>query len=115
LLGGCAAAVIGVGAGVLISQEMLDNNSYVAQLNVDSERAWSTTKTSISHASLKPVDVDNEERRIQAEVDGAQVTVAVETYDLDKSIVRVTAKKYGVNNGEIAKMVLDRIVLDLEG
>jgi len=42
------------------------------------------------------------------------VTVSVDTYDLNRSTLRVSARKYGVNNGEIAKMVYDRILQELD-
>jgi hypothetical protein len=111
---GCAAAALGVGAGVLISQEMMDNNIYVGQLNSDVNKVWSSAKTTLSHSSLKPIDVDNEVRTATAEVDGAKVTINVETYDLNRSLLKVTAKKYGVNNGEMAEMMFNKIVGDLE-
>ncbi len=110
----CAAAALGVGAGVLISQEMMDNNIFVGQLNSDVNKVWSSTKTTLSHSSLKPIDVDNDVRTATAEIDGAKVTVTVETYDLNRSMLKVTAKKYGVNNGEIAQMTFNKIVADLE-
>jgi ferredoxin len=56
----------------------------------------------------------DDQRKAVADVDGAKVTVTVEAYDLDRTTVRVAAKKYGVNNGEIAKMVLERILTDLD-
>ncbi len=114
LFTGCAAAALGVGAGVLISQEMMDNNIYVGQLNSDVNKVWSSAKATLSHSSLKPIDVDNEVRTATAEVDGAKVTINVETYDLNRSLLKVTAKKYGVNNGEIAEMMFNKIVGDLE-
>jgi hypothetical protein len=40
--------------------------------------------------------------------------VSVETYDLNRSTLRVSAKKYGVNNGEIAKMVYDKIIHEVD-
>ncbi len=110
----CAAAALGVGAGVLISQEMMDNNIYVGHLNADVNKVWSTTKTTLSHSSLKPIDVDNEVRTANAEIDGAKVTVHVETYDLNRSLLKVSAKKYGVNNGEIAELTFQKIVAALE-
>lgn len=110
---GCAA-LLGVGAGVLITQEMLDNQTYVARLELGSERMWPSAKTTLSHLSLKPIDVDDDLRVAIADIDQAKVTVAVETYDLNQSILRVSAKKFGVANGEIAKMVLDKILDDVD-
>jgi hypothetical protein len=114
LFTGCAAAALGVGAGVLISQEMMDNNIYVGQLNSDVNKVWSSAKATLSHSSLKPIDVDNEVRSATAEIDGAKVTINVETYDLNRSVLKVMAKKYGVNNGEIAEMMFNKIVSELE-
>jgi hypothetical protein len=113
-LSASCAAVLGVGAGVLVSQEMLDNQSYVARLDLGSSRVWPSAKTTLSHMSLKPIDVDDALKSAVAEIDQAKVTVSVETYDLEQSLLRVSAKKYGVDNGEIAKMVLDKILADLE-
>ncbi|MFN0243695.1 MAG: hypothetical protein ACKVWV_12455 [Planctomycetota bacterium] len=112
---GCVAAALGVGAGVLISQDLTNNNIYVGQLNTDSNKLWASTKTTLSHISLKPIEVDNDTRTATADYDGAIVTVNVETYDLNRSQLKVAAKKYGVNNGDIANNVFNRIVSDLEG
>lgn len=110
---GCAA-ILGVGAGVLISQEVIDSQTYIARLQVSSQRLWPTAKATLSHMSLKPLDVDDDIRVLIADVDQAKVTVAVETYDIEESVLRVSAKKYGVANGEIAQMVLDKVIDDLE-
>lgn len=111
---GCVAAALGVGAGVLVSQDLTNNNVYVGQLNTDSNKLWASTKTTLSHMSLKPIDVDNDTRTATADIYGASVTVNVETYDLNRSQLKVAAKKYGVNNGEIANTVFKRIIADLE-
>lgn len=112
LLQGCIAVAGAVG-GVLLGQEVLRDEVYSGFIDVDANRAWSTVKTTLNNASLKPIDVDDDTRKAEAEIDGARVTVTVETYDLNRSTFRVSAKKYGVSNGEIAKSVFDRIVADL--
>ena len=109
----CVAAGAAV-AGVLISQEVLDNNIYVATLDRDADTVWASTKVALSRASLKPIDTQEDIRQATAEIDDAKVTVGVETYDLNRSTLRVSAKKYGVNNGEIAKRVYDKILNELE-
>ncbi len=60
LLGGCAAAVLGVGAGVVISQEVAENNSHVAHLNEDPARVWVVTKSTLSHLASEPIHVDED-------------------------------------------------------
>lgn len=106
---GCAA-LLGVGAGVVISQDMMDNNSYVAQLKEDVNVAWAVAKSSLSHQASKPIDVDEDLRVATATIDDAKVTVSIEAYDLNQTRLTVSAKKYGVANGEIAEMVFNRIL-----
>lgn len=112
-LSGCLALGVGA-AAVIVSQEVLDNNIYVATLDRDANEVWASTKVALNHASLKPIDVQDDVRQAVADIDDAKVTVNVETYDLNRSTLRVSAKKYGVNNGEIAKMVYDKILHELE-
>jgi hypothetical protein len=109
LLTGCAAAAIGVGAGVIASQEMLDNDTYVSYVNKDVRDVWPTVKSFLSDASLDIIEVDDEPRVAKAKIDGASVTVAVEAYDVDKSMMRVSARRFGVNDGEMAGIIMERI------
>jgi hypothetical protein len=113
LLSSCGA-LLGVGAGVVISQEALDNNTYVAQIDRDADLVWATTKASLSHQSEELIEVDEDIRQVEAVIDGATTKVSVEVYDLRRSVVRVSARKFGVANGEIAEMVLDKLLADLE-
>ncbi|MFN0008721.1 MAG: hypothetical protein ACKVXR_12535 [Planctomycetota bacterium] len=113
LFSGCVAAAAGV-AGILISQDVLDNNIYVATIDRGADDVWTSTKIALNKASLKPIDVEDDVRQAVATIDDAKVTVNVETYDLNRSTLRVSARKYGVNNGEIAKMVYDKILHEIE-
>ena len=110
---GCLAAGVGA-AAVLVSQDVLDNSVYIATLDRGPDQVWTSAKVALNHASLKPIDVQDDVRQAVAEIDDAKVTVNVETYDLNRSTLRVSAKKYGVNNGEIAKRVYDKILSELE-
>ncbi len=110
---GCAAVGVGA-AAVLVSQEVIDSNTYIATVDRDVDRVWTSAKVALNHASLKPIDVQDDVRQAVADIDDAKVTVNVETYDLNRSTLRVSAKKYGVNNGEIAKRVYDKILNELE-
>jgi hypothetical protein len=113
LVSGCAA-VIGVGAGLIISQEMLDNNTFVTHLNSPVSKVWPTCKSTLSESSLGLVDFDDQLRVARAKVDGATVTVACEAYDNDKTIMRVMARRYGLNAGETAQTVQDKILQALQ-
>ena len=96
-----SSCAIGVGAvaGGLLLQETNDNSVYVGQLNASGSTTWAQTKVTLSNLSLKPITVDNAAMKAAAEIDDAQVTVECSTYDLNKSEIKVSAKKYMVNNG----------------
>ncbi|MCB9915448.1 MAG: hypothetical protein H6828_09915 [Planctomycetes bacterium] len=106
---GCLA-VLGVGAGVVISQDMMDNNTYVAQVRESVDVTWAVAKASLSQQASDPIDVDEDLRTAVGMVDDATVTVSVEAFDLDQTRLAVSARKFGVANGEIAEMVFDRIL-----
>jgi hypothetical protein len=108
LVSSCAA-LVAAGAGVVVSQELLDNNTYVSHVQQDVSVVWPEVKTFLSDSSLDLVDIDEELRVAKARIDGAMVTVAVEAYDIDYSVLRVSAKQYGVNDGEMAGVVMERI------
>ncbi len=112
LFSGCLAVGVGA-AAVIVSQDVLDNNVYVATLDRSADQVWTSAKVALNHASLKPIDTQDDLRKATAEIDDAKVTVTVETYDLNRCTLRVSAKKYGVNNGQIAKMVYDKILHEL--
>ncbi|HEV8114039.1 MAG TPA: DUF3568 family protein [Planctomycetota bacterium] len=112
-LSSCAAIAVGA-AAVVVSQDVLDNNVYVATLDRGPDQVWASAKVALNHASMKPIDAQDDMRKATATIDDATVTVSVETYDLNRSTLRVSAKKYGVNNGQIAKMVYDKILNEIE-
>jgi hypothetical protein len=112
LFSGCIAMGVGA-AAVIVSQDVLDNNVYVATLDRSADEVWTSAKVALNHASLKPIDTQDDLRKATADIDDAKVTVSVETYDLNRSTLRVSAKKYGVNNGQIAKMVYDKILHEI--
>jgi hypothetical protein len=116
LLGGCAAAaVVGVGLGaVVISQELTDSNVYVTHLSMNVKEVWPTAKIFLADQSLELIETDEQARIAKARIDGANVTVAVEAYDIDKTLMRVSAKRYGVNDGDMARIITERITRRLD-
>jgi hypothetical protein len=114
LFSGCAV-LAGAAVGTVVVNEMVENKVYEAQFNMDAEEVWHSAKATASHASSDPIEVDTDLRKLKAKIDGATVTISVETFDLDQSILRVEARKYGVINGEIAKNMLTKIREGLEG
>jgi hypothetical protein len=110
---GCAAAAA-VGAGIVISQDVLDNETFVAQLNEDVDVTWSTAKASLAKQSSAPIEMDDDLRVANGKVDNAEVIVNVEAFDLNRCRLSVSATKFGINNGEIAEMVFNRILKRLQ-
>ncbi len=111
-LSGCAVVAGGV-AGGLVANETMDSSVFVGQLTNNADITWATAKVALSNMSLKPIAYDNEGRRA-AEIDDAKVTVEVFTYDMNRSEIRVSAKRWYGSDGKIAKMVFDKIVADLD-
>ena len=60
------------------------------------------------------IETDEDHRTCVAKLDNSTVVVGVEVFDLNRSQLKVSAKKYGVSNGEMAELVMNQIVLELE-
>lgn len=114
LTSGCAAAVLGVGAGMVLSQEVTENQTHVAHLNEDPARVWVVAKSTLSHLASEPIHVDEDLRQTIGKVDGYTVTIGVETYDQNRSLLRVGSRRYGVANHETSELVLNRVVSRLQ-
>lgn len=113
LVPGCAALVVAP-AAVLVSQSTIEDSTYVMQVRLPVNQAWASSKTTLSHLSLKPIDTDDVARKATASIDNATVTVTVEAFDLDQSKVQISAKKFGIRDGATAAMVKDKILADIE-
>lgn len=114
LLTGCIAA-IGAGAALIVSQDMNDNNVYVTRLQVYVDDAWAETKATLARRSEgSVVDVDEDHRTASAPIQGSTVTVFLEAYDYGETEIRVQARRFGMNNGELAREIFDEIYRGLE-
>ena len=112
LLPGCLFATAAA-AGVVVSQEVIEDNTYIGHIQADVNQVWAQAKISLGKLSAEPIDVQNELRRATADIDGATVKVAVETFDLNVSVLRVSARRYGVASGDDAKYAFDKIWEDM--
>jgi hypothetical protein len=108
-----SCVVAAVGTGVVAGQVLFEDNTYIGHINVEAGRTWAQAKTTLSKRSTQPVDVDEAHRKIVADIDTVTVTATVETYDVNESVLRVSAKKYGFADNEMAKMMFDRITEDI--
>ena len=98
----------------MLSQEVLDSNSYVVQLRQDADSVWSTAKVSLNRQSNDPITTDEAIKFAEARIGGAKVRVSVEAYDVDTCRMVVSATKLGVANGELADQVMQGILNDIE-
>lgn len=112
LLSGCIVAAA-AGAGVVVGNVMMEDNTYISHLQTDAQRTWAQTKATLSRKSSKPIEVDENRRTAKADLEGTLVTASVETFDLNVSVLKVSARKYGFPDNDIAKIVMDRITEDL--
>ena len=113
-LSGCLLA--GAVGGVVLSNEMMDNRAYVSHINKDAKVVWATVKDFLAAESPELITFDDQTRVASAKLDGANVTVTVEAWDVDQSRMTVSAKKYlsTVNDGEMAQIVAERLHRRLE-
>jgi len=108
------AVLVPAGAGAVAASSMEKDSTYVVQVRVGVELAWASSKTTLSHLTLKPIDTNDAARTAVAQIDGSTVTVTVETYDLDQSMIKVSAEKFAFGDAPTATMVKDKIISDLE-
>lgn len=104
------AALLGIGAGVAISQDMQDSNTYTAQLQDDIDVVWATVKVSLAKQTKTPMSINDDMRAVVARIDDADVTVSVENFNLEQVRVIVSSRKYGVSNKEISELVFSRVM-----
>ena len=110
----CAALVAGTAAGIVISKEATDNHSYVSRVDADVHAVWALVKTTMSDTSTTLIEVDEGLRTAVGKIDGADVKVSVEAFDIDKTTVRVHALRYYMNDGDTAAWVMDKLMTRLE-
>lgn len=78
------------------------------------DRTWAQVRASLAASTRKPLEIDEHAHRIVAEIDDAQLWVDLTARDSGTTDVSVRARKYMIDNGQIAREVLDALVADLE-
>ncbi len=110
------ALFAGAAVGTAVVNGMVENKVYEAQFNIDAEEVWHSAKATMSHTATDPIIVDRDLRKLKAKVEGATIDVSVEIFDLNKSILRVSARnQVGMFDGEMASRMLSKIREGLEG
>jgi stage V sporulation protein SpoVS len=113
-LSGCVVA--GAAAGVVAGNNLVNNNVYVTNVQADATKAWDTAKKFLAESSLELIEFDDETRVAKAKIDDSRVTVQVEAWDVDQARLTVAAKRFfaTVNDGEMAKIITERLVRRIE-
>lgn len=111
LLNSCALVAVS-GAAVLITDEFRDN-AISTVVPLEPELAWTGVLSSLSGQTTALIHRDNDHRSATTTVDGGQVTVYVEQFDLGQTRILVEAKKYLIHNPELSALTLQRIEQDL--
>jgi len=104
---GCVTATVGLTAAVA-SQDFIEHSA-VAYVKHPSEQVWEQAKATLGRLSLDPLELDEELRAARCNIDGARVTVHVETSGVNESKIAVGARKWGFTNEGAANDVLERI------
>lgn len=107
----CAPAAV-VGTAIIVNDEFADKAQSVV-VNYPVEYVWASAKSSLSHMTDDLLDVDPDLRTIKTYVDGAEVLVQIQTFDVGQTRIRVAARRYLVFSDEVAVNVRDGIERDL--
>ena len=101
----------------MVSQQVLPNNVHVAQVRVDADKAWPSVLETLSFFVDPGTELQMQDypRIARAEVGNAKVTVEVEAYDLNLTLIRVHAERYFTNDNETAETLMRKILERLEG
>lgn len=115
VLPGCAL-VAGAGVGYVVSQQVL-GDVHVSQVQDDVDRVWAVTQETLAVLVDPGTDLSIQDypRVAKCRIGGAEVVVEVEAYDLDRTLLRVKAKKYLASDGATAAQVMGDIIERLEG
>ena len=107
---GCIAVAAGATAGYLISREVTADKAQSATVALDVDRVWSAAQDTLRAKSEKGVSVQSYPRIVRGVVDGADVSIEVQAYDLDRTVILVEARKTLGPAPETAERVLNALL-----
>jgi len=110
LTGSCAALAVGAGAGFIVSQEVLSNNVHVAHVTYDVEDVWPVTIETLQNLGVEELMVQDFPRELRGTLDKGELTVQVEAYDLDRTVLRVRYKKNNFSDAKTAERMMQAIL-----
>ncbi|HIG86377.1 MAG TPA: hypothetical protein EYQ25_04980 [Planctomycetes bacterium] len=111
LLNSCTLMAVS-GAAILITEEFRDN-AVSTVVPLEPAIAWTGVLASLSDQSNDLVHRDDAHNSARTMIDGGEVTVYVEQFDLGQTRILVEAKKYMVHSQDLSVLTLERIEQDL--
>ncbi len=112
----CVAVAVGAGVGLLVSQELLDNETVRDRYRMDFEEVWVVVQDFMAEVSTETPEFSHETPRTARGVfQGAQVRIEVRAEDLNLTDVVILARAYGARSGSMSMEVSNRLRDRLEG
>ena len=110
-------AVAGVGAGALVANDYLSDTPHVAHIPVDVEVIWPATVEHLSQMGATEMEIQNYPRLIKAKVYEGTISIKVEAYDLDHTVIRLQFRKTGLIDNTAGESILSELIhrYDLSG
>ena len=108
---GCATVLV-ASTAVVLSEEFQDNTITVS-VEQDAEMVWASAKASLAHMSEDLIHTDEDLKHAVTNIEGAEVSVAVQNWNTGETRIRVMAKRYVIYRNELANRVCDTIAKDL--
>lgn len=105
-----AACITDESSNVVRARPGTSQQTYGAIVQADLGAAWAATQRVLLFLGTGEPKIDSGAMRASAEVQGAQVTVQVEPYNSLRTILRVGAKRDGVEDRAVADRVLGEIM-----
>ncbi len=109
----CACVSPAFNDGIYAS-DVGDAEVHSSQIRVDVEEVWHVAQDVFGIMSSEPLRVTEFPRTLYGKVDSAKVTVQVLAFDLNRTTVKVRAKRLGFSDSQIAGRVLDTLLAKLE-
>lgn len=111
MLFGCVSPAFQDGA---YASESGSVDVHASLVRVDVEEVWYVAQDVFGIMSSEPLKVTEFPRTLVGKVDSAWVTVEVLAFDLNRTTVKVGAKRLGFSDGRIATRVLETLLAKID-
>lgn len=108
---GCASAALQDGS---YSTKTSSVDVHTAQVRVDVEEVWYVAQDVFGVMSSEPLRITEFPRTLHGKVDSGRVTIQVLAFDLNRTTIKVGAKRLGFSDSRIATRVLETLLAKIE-